>query len=259
MLLSNRVAVVSGIGPGLGLAVAQALAREGADTLLVGRTPQRLEQAASQLRAHGRRALWQAADITAAADCRRVAETVGREFGRLDILVNNAYHPGTYEPFESADLATWRPPLEVNLLGTMQVTQALLDLLKQSEDPSVVMINSMVIRRPLATFGGYAASKAALMAATQTLALELGKYKIRVNSVVPGYIWGPQLKEFFAKQAERAGTTIEAIYQATARETALEHLPTPEEIAEAVVFFASSRSRAITGQSLDVNGGHCFW
>ncbi len=258
MELENRVAVVSGIGPGLGRAVAEALAREGADLVLAGRTAARLESVAADLRRSGRRVISVATDITDVAACRSLADATRREFGRADVLVNNAYHPGTYEPFERTDLGSWRPPLEVNVLGTMQVTQAFVPLLKEAENASVVMINSMVIRRPLATFGGYAASKAALMAATQTLAIELGRHRIRVNSVVPGYIWGPQLKEFFAAEAKRSGSTVEALYEATAGETALHHLPTPEEIAEAVVFFAGERSRAITGQSLDVNGGHCF-
>ncbi|RMF25085.1 MAG: SDR family oxidoreductase, partial [Deltaproteobacteria bacterium] len=259
MQLENLVAVVSGIGPGLGRAIAAALAREGAQLVVAGRTPSRLEQTAEELRGAGARVLCVPTDISDPSACRALAETTKKEFGRADVLVNNAYHPGTYEPFEQTDLATWRPPLEVNVLGTMQVTQAFVPLLKESGGGSIVMVNSMVIRKPLATFGGYAASKAALMAATQTLAIELGRYGIRVNSVVPGYIWGPQLKEFFAAEAKRSGSSVEALYDATARETALNHLPTPEEIAEAVVFFASDRSRAITGQSLDVNGGHCFW
>jgi len=259
MELENLVAVVSGIGPGLGRAIAEALAREGADLVLAGRTAARLESVAEDLRRIGRRVIAVPTDITDAMACRRLADATKREVGRADILVNNAYHPGTYEPFEQTDLATWRPPLEVNVFGTMQVTQAFVPLFKEGGSGSVVMINSMVIRRPLETFGGYAASKAALMAATQTLAAELGRHRIRVNSVVPGYIWGPQLKEFFAAEARRSGSTVEDLYEATAGETALHHLPTPEEIAEAVVFFASERSRAITGQSLDVNGGHCFW
>src|SRR5262249_27106937 len=102
------------------------------------------------------------------------------------------------------------------------------------------------------------ASKGALMVAAQTLAKELGPYRIRVNSVVPGYIWGPALQGYFKQLASQQHTTPEAIYADIASRTALNHIPTSEEIAEAVVFFASDLSRVITGQALDVNAGHFF-
>jgi NAD(P)-dependent dehydrogenase (short-subunit alcohol dehydrogenase family) len=107
-------------------------------------------------------------------------------------------------------------------------------------------------------FGGYAASKAALMSAVQTMAKELGAHRIRVNSVVPGYIWGPALEGYFAQLAKQQGTTPDAVYAEIAARTALNHIPDSDEIADAVVFFASDLSRAITGQALDVNGGHYF-
>jgi NAD(P)-dependent dehydrogenase (short-subunit alcohol dehydrogenase family) len=96
------------------------------------------------------------------------------------------------------------------------------------------------------------------MAATQGLARELGPSKIRVNAVAPGYIWGASLEWYFADQAKRRGITPQQVYDEVAAQTALRHLPTSEEIAPAVVFFASDLSRVITGQSLDVNGGHIF-
>ena len=96
------------------------------------------------------------------------------------------------------------------------------------------------------------------MVAAQTMAKELGAYKIRVNSVVPGYIWGPALEGYFKHLAQQQGTTPEAVYAEIASRTALNHIPSSDEIAGAVVFFASDLSRAITGQALDVNAGHFF-
>jgi len=120
------------------------------------------------------------------------------------------------------------------------------------------MINSMSMRIIEPRFGGYAASKGALMIATQTLAKEVGQHNIRVNSVVPGYIWGPNLQGYFKQLAQQQGTTPQAVYDEVASRTSLGHIPTAEEIAGAVVFFASDMSRAITGQALDVNAGHFF-
>jgi NAD(P)-dependent dehydrogenase (short-subunit alcohol dehydrogenase family) len=102
----------------------------------------------------------------------------------------------------------------------------------------------------------YAASKAALLTATQALARELGRHRIRLNSVLPGYIWGDTLKAYFEAQAKEEGVSPQALYDRVAAEIALGRIPDSSEVAEAVLFFASDLSRAITGQSLDVNGGH---
>lgn len=259
MLLKDRVAIVSGIGPGLGQAIGRALAREGAAVVLAARSEDKLRELAGEIAAGGGRALAVATDISDSASCRALVERALGQFGRVDVLVNNAYHPGTYERIETVDLDTWRPPFEVNVLGSLRLSQAVLPSMKERRAGSIVMINSMSMRRMMEMFGGYAASKAALNAATQTLALEVGGYGIRVNSVVPGYIWGPPLEQYFEGEAARAGTTPKAIYDAVAGQTALKTIPTSEEIAESVVFFASDMSRVITGQSLDVNAGHWFW
>ena len=259
MLLRNHVAIVSGIGPGLGQAIARALAREGAAVALAARSAARLEELADEIRGAGGRAIAVPTDIGAADSCRALVEATERELGPVDTLVNNAYHPGTYERIDSTDLETWRAPFEVNVLGSLRLSQAVLPGMKQRGRGSIVMINSMSMRRMMELFGGYAASKAALNAATQTLALEVGPSGVRVNSVVPGYIWGPPLEAYFAAEAERAGVAPSAIHDAVAAQTALRRIPTSEEIAESVLFFASDMSKAITGQSLDVNAGHWFW
>ena len=121
---------------------------------------------------------------------------------------------------------------------------------------SIVMINSMIVRKVLPTMGAYAASKAALLAATQGLARELGGHGIRVNSVVPGYIWGPNLEGYFKFQAGQRGVDPRVVYDEVANAIALGRIPDSEEISGAVVFFASDLSCVVTGQSLDVNGGH---
>jgi NAD(P)-dependent dehydrogenase (short-subunit alcohol dehydrogenase family) len=259
MLLKDRVAIVSGIGPGLGQAIGRALAREGAAVVLAARSEDSLRALADEIVRAGGRALAVATDICDAASCRNVVRRALAEFGKVDTLVNNAYHPGTYERIETIDLDTWRSPFEVNVLGSLRLSQAVIPSMKERRSGSIVMINSMSMRRMMETFGGYAASKAALNAATQTLALELGGYGIRVNSVVPGYIWGPPLERYFEGEAKRLGTTPKAIYDAVANETALKTIPTSEQIAESAVFFASDMSTMITGQSLDVNAGHWFW
>jgi NAD(P)-dependent dehydrogenase (short-subunit alcohol dehydrogenase family) len=259
MLLKDKVVMVSGIGPGLGLDTARAMAREGAHLVIGARTRSRLDELGAELEASGTRVALAATDITDDDSCAALAAEAKRVFGRVDVLVNNAYHAGTYETVEDTDLETWRAPFEVNVLGSLRLSKAVIPLMKEQGGGSIVMVCSMSMRRIMSAFGGYSASKAALANATQTLAVELGSYNIRVNSVVPGYIWGPALEGYFKQQAEAAGVTAEKVYDGVAAETALGHIPTGAEIAETVVFFASEMSKVITGQSLDVNGGHFFW
>ena len=256
MLLESRVALVSGIGPGMGRDVSLALAREGANLALAARTEERLETVAKEARALGRRVISVPTDITRPEDCQRLVQRTKAEFGRIDILVNNAFHPGTYVPIEDCKLEDWRLPFEVNVLGSLRLSKEVLPTMKEQGGGSIIMINSMVIREPLPTMADYAASKSALMAATKTLARELGPYQIRVNSVVPGYIWGPSLEQYFEHQAKERGITPQEVYDEIASQIALGHIPHSSEISGAVVFFASDLSAAATGQSLDVNGGH---
>ena len=258
MLLKDRVAIVSGIGPGMGRDISLACARAGAHVVLAARRQALLDEVATEVRGLGRKALCVPTDISQKGQCLQLAETAQREFGRVDVLVNNAFMGGVEDPIESVDLELWRKIYDVNVIGSVQLTQAVVPFMKAQGGGSVVMINSMSMRIIEPRFGGYAASKGALMAATQTLAKELGAFKIRVNSVVPGYIWGKSLEGYFKMLAQQQGTTPEKVYDSIASRTALHHIPTSEEIADAVLFFASDLSRVITGQALDVNGGHFF-
>jgi NAD(P)-dependent dehydrogenase (short-subunit alcohol dehydrogenase family) len=258
MLLKNRVAIISGIGPGMGHDISLAFAREGADLVLLGRTPEKLESLAAEIVKLGRRALPVPTDITDANQCKRAVEAALEEFGRIDVLVNNAFKGGLEPTTEKASMEEWRKIFDVNVFGSIQLTQQVVPHMRKQGGGSIVFINSMSMRVIEPGFGGYAASKGALMTAVQTLAKELGRDKIRVNSVVPGYIWGPALEGYFKHLAKQHNTTPEAIYESIAVRTALHHIPTSAEIAEAVLFFASDMSRVITGQALDVNGGHFF-
>src|SRR6184192_856422 len=239
-------------------AAALACAREGADVVLAARTAAALEAVAAEVRSLGRRALAVPTDVARPEDCRRLADAAHAELGRIDVLVNNAFRSAPYEPVEEASMEDWRRIFDVNLFGAVQLSQAVIPCMKAQGGGCIVMIGSMSMRVIEPRFGGYAASKAALVSAVQTLAKELGAAGIRVNSVVPGYIWGPALERYFADLARQRGTTPEAVYAEVASRTALGRIPTSEDVAAAVVFFASELARAVTGQALDVNAGHYF-
>jgi NAD(P)-dependent dehydrogenase (short-subunit alcohol dehydrogenase family) len=256
MLLEDKVAIVSGIGPGMGRDISLAFAREGANLVLAARTASALESLADEIRKMGRKAVAVPTDIAKPEDCERLAATAVRELGRIDVLVNNAFQGPSFRTIENDNVADWRKIFDVNVIGSLQLSKACVPQMKAQGGGSIVMINSMSMRIVEPGHGGYAASKGALMVATQTLAKEVGPYKIRVNSVVPGYIWSEKLEGYFKILGQQQGTSGEAVYKDIASRTCLQHIPDSAEIADTVVFFASDLSRVVSGQALDVNAGH---
>jgi NAD(P)-dependent dehydrogenase (short-subunit alcohol dehydrogenase family) len=246
----------------MGRDISVQLAAHGADVLMVARSDRHLPAVAAEIEALGRRAIQVHADVTAAPDRARLADAVAEHFDGLDILVNSAFHSGRIEPFATADLEKWQRPMDVNLWGTLGVTQALLEPLRRAGrergDAAVVMINTMSVQLVARNFGSYVASKSALAGVTKTLAQELGAEHIRVNSIHPGYIWGPTVKTYFDFLAtERGGgVTWETIFEEHSADVALGYLPHSEEIAGSVVYLSSPLARCVTGVAIPVNGGH---
>lgn len=258
MLLDGKVAIVSGIGPGMGRDLSLAFAREGADVALGGRTPAKLEEVAAEVEALGRRALPVVCDIADEAACRTAVDRVAAELGRVDVLVNNAFDGGDATPFVDADLDRWRTTMNVNLWGTLAMTRAAVPHLSAHGDGRVIMINSMSVQRIQKRWGAYVASKGALAAVTKTLALELGELGIRVNAIHPGYIYGDSVEWYFNHLAEKRGISFQEVYDEVAAETCLGYLPHSEEIVGTAVYFASDLAKPVTGQMIGVNAGHWF-
>ncbi|MGK2929991.1 MAG: SDR family oxidoreductase [Acidimicrobiales bacterium] len=254
--MHDRVAIIAGVGPGLGREIALAYAREGADVVLCARKTEESEQVAALVTALGRRAEVVSVDVTDRDRCEVAVATAVDRLGGLHILVNNAFHSGDFSRFEDADLKRWRRAMDVNFFGALTMTQAAIPALKAAGDGRIVMINTMSTTNNIEkAYGAYAASKGALATATRTLALELGEHGIRVNAVHPGYIWGPNVQVYFDMQAAERGVTAEEVYDEVAAQTALGYLASAEEIAGAAVFFASDLARPITGQAIGVDAG----
>jgi NAD(P)-dependent dehydrogenase (short-subunit alcohol dehydrogenase family) len=253
-LLAGTVVVVSGVGPGLGRSIALQSARAGADVVLAARTAARLDEVAKEVTALGGRAVAIPTDITDEASAAHLAQAAHDAFGRVDTLVNNAFAIPPLTSLADADLAAIRAALDTNVVATLRLTRLFTAALAARRG-SVVMINSAVLRHSRPPFGGYKMAKSALLALARSLATELGPQGIRVNSVAPGYIWAESLKWYFGYLAEQRGVDRQQIYDETAATTDLRRLPEPDEVADAVVFLASSMARAITGQCLDVNAG----
>jgi NAD(P)-dependent dehydrogenase (short-subunit alcohol dehydrogenase family) len=261
-LLDGKVVIVSGVGPGLGQANARALAREGATVVMAARSADYLEQVAREIEAAGGRALAVATNLVEESGVAALVDRTIDTFGRLDGLVNNAFRMDVFQPFDSVDLSKWRKIFDVNVWGTLGLTQACIPHLKKAAtehgDASIVFVISMSMRKIRSLEGGYSSSKAAVHTAAKTMALELGPSRVRVNCVAPGWIGGPNVETFLGWESEARGITRDEVRREIEANIPLGHIPPQDEIANSVVFFISPWSRVITGQTLDVNGGEFF-
>lgn len=261
MLLKDKVVVVSGIGPGLGVKLAVEAAREGArGVVLSARTASKLDDAEQKIRALNVNCeiLKQPTDIMDSEQCEALVEAAHSRFGRIDALVNSAYSHGEMDNASTAALDVWKEgPLETNLLGTLRMTQAAIPRMREQGGGAMVMINTMAVRNvsPVGE-AGYAASKSALATSAKYLATELGPDNIRVNTVYMGWMWGAPVEGYVHWQSEQSGVSVDDLKQQIAADIPLRRIPPDEECARAALFLVSDYASVVTGATLDVNGGH---
>ena len=263
MLLKDKVIMVSGIGPGLGVKLAVEAAREGAKGLVIGaRTSDKLDDAEKRVRAVNPKCeiVKMPTDITNREHCAAIVAAGVKKFGRIDGLVNSAFLHGDMDYVSSAKLDDWiSGPIATNLIGTLKLTQAVVPQMKKQGGGAIVMVNTMATRQiPPLGEAGYAASKAALANSAKYLAKELGPDKIRVNTVYMGWMWGAPVEGYFQWAASQPGAkaTVAQMKAHVESDIALREMPPDDDCAKAALFFLSDYSRVVTGASLDVNGGH---
>jgi NAD(P)-dependent dehydrogenase (short-subunit alcohol dehydrogenase family) len=257
-LLSGKVCVVSGVGPGLGRQATRALAAHGGDLVLAARRQANLDAVLAEVHDSGARAIAVPTNIVEEDACARLMAAAAEEFGGIDVLVNNAFRPDVFQPFETVDLTLWRKIMEVNVFGSLQMTRAALPYLRERGGGSVVMVASMVARQPQPGQGGYAVSKGALLTATRVLAYELGPSNVRVNAVVPGWMAGPSVDIFIDMTSTGRGVEPGVVVDELNARVPLGRIPSDEDVAGSIVYLASDLSAAMTGQALDTNGGEIF-
>ena len=255
-LLEGRVAIISGIGPGMGRDAALACSKEGASVVLAARTPSKVESVADEVRSLGGVALAIPTDVTNLDQIDALIEATLAEFGSIDVLVNNAFSQPPFATLEDMELDSWYASLEINCTSALKMSRAVLPAMRSQGQGSIVNISTMSIRTNKPLFGAYAAAKSAMTSMTRTMAHEVGPAGIRVNAVCPGVIFGDSVKFYLHSLAEQNDTSYQIEYDKVANEIALRFIPDSEQICGSVVFFASALSVACTGTSLDVNGGH---
>jgi NAD(P)-dependent dehydrogenase (short-subunit alcohol dehydrogenase family) len=260
MLLKDKVIIISGIGPGLGVKLAVEAAREGAAGVVCGaRGADKLEDAEKRIREVAPKCavLKQVTDITDRKACDALTAAAVKKFGRIDALVNSAFNHGPMDYVETADLDGWMGgPIATNLIGTLKLTQSAIPQMKKQGSGAIVMVNTMAVRKvPPLGEAGYAASKAGLAVSVKYLAKELGPSNIRVNSVHMGWMWGAPVQGYVQWQASELKVSEESLKKQIAADIPLGRIPTDDECARAALFLASDYASAVTGAALDANGG----
>lgn len=256
MILEGKTVLVSGAGPGLGGEVARIAFRDGANVLVGARGAERLEALAKEIDPSGNRVVAQPLDITDAASCAAFVEAAEKRFGGADALVQVAALDTLFGNLENTSPQDWQNAIGVNVIGTLQLVHAAVPAMKRRGGGSVVLIGSQSYRLPPPNKQlAYASSKGALISAMYHLAAELGPDHIRVNTVVPTWMWGPPVQAYVRWQSKERGVSEDSIVAEITSRMPLGEIPADEDVAEAIAFFCSDRSRMITAQSIAVDAG----
>jgi 3-oxoacyl-[acyl-carrier protein] reductase len=255
--LEGKVAIVTGPAKGMGAAVTLALAREGVDLALAGRDLEAVAPVAAEVKTMGRKAVQVRCDVTDPEQVDSlVQETLAALGGRIDILVNVA---GGRGPLETAAWDTspeqFDEVVELNMKGCFLTMRAVTPAMRKQRSGKIVNIGGTFGLRGRALRMAYSASKWGLRGITKAFALELGPYNVNVNNVCPGMVDGPRFRKVCEEMARRLGIGVEEAMRRHADEYALKRVSTDEDVANAVLFFASDASRQITGQDIAVDGG----
>ncbi len=254
--LAGKVAIVTGGARGLGRAISQRLATEGASVVLVALHEETVREATQEIERTGARALGIAADVASEADTERYVEEAMRAFGRLDILVNNA-GTITVGPIVETTMADWERVISVNLTGTyLGCREAARRMIAQGDGGRIINCSSGAGRRGNGLIAPYAASKFGIIGLTQSLAVELAPHRITVNAFCPGHVTSTPMWDFLDRELGRiTGAEPGATKAAVALEVPLKRVGEPEEIAALVAFLASGEAGFITGESVLIDGG----
>lgn len=250
MDLKAKVAIVTGGAMGIGRAMAEALADNGAAVLIADRTG--AAEAAEAMRAKGWRVSSMAVDIASRVDTMKMAEAAVAEFGGLDILVNNAgiYSSLVPAPFEQQTTEQWREIMDVNVIGTFHACQAVTPHMRARGGGRIINVSSGTPFKGVPFLLHYVASKGAVNAMTRALAKELGSANILVNGIAPGFTLSEGVK---ANPVQ-----LEKLQDISLKARVLQRDQVPADLIGAVVFFAGDGAAFITGQTLVVDGGAYF-
>ncbi|WP_415929323.1 SDR family NAD(P)-dependent oxidoreductase [Zhenpiania hominis] len=254
--LNGKVAVVTGAGQGIGKAAAIAAASSGADIVLCGRTMSKLEKAAEEIRALGVKALPIQMDVTNYDDIEKTVQEAEKEFGHIDILFNCA---GVWKPSNLVDLTPefWDSIMDINLKGAVFMSRAVArHMIEKEIHGTIELISSQAGK--IGEYGNstYGASKSAMDAWCQAVALELAEYDINVVAVAPGFTYTEMLQDVYKKRGASLGKDPSVFEQEVNEQVPLKRMAKPEEIGSLMAYLASEDASYITGVVITIAGGN---
>lgn len=245
--LEGKTAIITGASRGIGEAIARAYATEGAQVVLASRKKEGLEPVAASLRESGAETLAVACHAGRPDEISALVETTVQEFGKVDVLVNNAATNPYFGPMMGIEWPAWDKTFDVNVKGYFAATRAITEHLIARESQGAIVNISSILGLKSAVFQGvYAMTKAAVISMTKTLAVELGPQGIRINAIAPGFI---------DTKFSAALTSNDQISQMIVERTPLGRIGVPDDISGLAVFLASDAAKFITGATFVADGG----
>jgi 3-oxoacyl-[acyl-carrier protein] reductase len=253
--LKGRGVIVAASSQGIGLATAEAFAREGAQVAMCARTDKTLQEAAARIQKDtGAEVYAEAVDVTDSDRVHRFVEQVAKRFGRVDVCVANAGGPPA-KNFLSISEDEWRTAVDMNFMSVVHMTKAVIPYMQRHRWGRIITITSVTVKQPVPELIMSNAVRAAVVGLVKSLSNEFGKDGILVNNVAPGYTATDRLKELAGVKALAGGVSPQQIYDGWAADAPVKRLGEPNEIADAIVWLASERASYITGQTLLADGG----
>lgn len=248
MDLEGKIAIVTGAGQGLGWAIAQRLADEGAVLVIADINGEAAQEKAALLKKMEREGMAVKVDVSKIDEVNNMVQQVVEKFGRIDILINNAGILGPYFSVEEYPEDLWDQVMAVNLKGTFLCCKAVIPIMKKQKKGSIVNIASVAGKEGNANMAPYSASKGGIITLTKTLGKELATYNIRVNAVSPALLETEMTQRMTPEQRALLTSKIP-----------MGRLGKPEEVAAVVKFLASDEASFVTGQCYDISGGRSVY
>jgi 3-oxoacyl-[acyl-carrier protein] reductase len=253
--LKGKVALVAAASRGLGRAIAEELAREGAHLVLCARGEEALDRARAEIaQSTGARVAAVAADVATTEGIASVVEAAMREHGHVDVLVTNSGGPPS-GPFGAHDWAAWQGAVDLLLRSTVELTRAVLPGMRERRWGRILCVTSIAVKQPVDNLILSNALRAGVTGFARTLANEVAAENVTVNTILPGYTRTERVEQLNAAAAAREGLAVEEVQSRLERQIPMRRLGEPREFAALAAFLASERAGYITGQAVAVDGG----
>jgi NAD(P)-dependent dehydrogenase (short-subunit alcohol dehydrogenase family) len=254
MVLAKRVALVTGGGTGIGLAIVQAYLREGARVAIASRNPAHLEAGAKATGAGADELMTIQLDVTVRDAVSRAVDSVVAQYGQIDILVNNAGISGR-TPIDNFDDKLWCQILETNLTGSYLCSQQVLRVMRPGRDGRIINMSSVLGRFGVPGYAAYCTAKHGILGFTKALALELAPRGITVNAICPTWVDTPMARQGINETAAVLQVSPEEFRRQAVQAIPIQRMVEASEVAQLAVYLASRAAAGITGQALNICGG----